>query len=76
MFILFEHLLFRAWEKRRSQREQYTRLRLISLAPEIISKSHSLQEYDERNLFVRQKINSRWEKRLKKVFYYGDLDTD
>jgi len=29
-----------------------------------------LQEFDERNIFVRQKINSRWEKRLKTVRYY------
>ncbi len=66
----FEHLLFKAWNKNRSQAEQYTRLRLLRLVPEIISKSHTLQEYDERSLLVRQKINSRWEQRIKTVRYY------
>jgi len=29
---------------------------------EIIKLSQTLQEFDERNIFVRQKINSRWER--------------
>ena len=29
-----------------------------------------MQEFDERKIFVRQKINSRWEKRMKVVKYY------
>lgn len=66
----FRHLLFKSWNKTRTRTEQYTRLRLLPLASEIISKSHTLQEYDERKLFVRQKINSRWEKKLKIVRYY------
>lgn len=66
----FEHLLFKEWNKTRTKIEQYTRLRLLQLAPEIIRKSHTLQEYDGRNVFVRQKINSRWENRLKLVRYF------
>ncbi len=66
----FEHLLFRTWNRGRSELEQYTRLRLLSLVPKIIAKSHTLQEYDERKIFVRQKINSRWEQRVKMVRYY------
>ena len=66
----FEHLLFKSWNKTRSRSEQYTRLRLIKVVPEILKKSHTLQEYDERNLMVRQKINSRWIKRMKRVKYY------
>ncbi len=66
----FEHLLFKSWNKSRTRGEQYTRLRLFPLAPLIISKSHTLQEYDERKLFVRQKINSRWEQRMKTVRYF------
>lgn len=67
----FEHLLFKEWNKTRTRIEQYTRLRLLKLAPQIIAKSHTLQDYDERKLFVRQKINSRWEQRMKLVKYYG-----
>ncbi len=66
----FEHLLFKEWNKTRSRVEQYIRLKLLRLAPLVISKSHTLQEYDERKMFVRQKINSRWESRLKTVRYY------
>ncbi len=66
----FEHLLFKSWNKNRTQIEQYTRLRLLRFAPEIISKSHTLQEYDERSILVRQKINSRWERRMKNVQYH------
>ncbi len=66
----FQHLLFKSWNKTRSRKEQHTRLKLLPLAPKIISLSHTLQEYDERKLFIRQRINSRWEKRLKIVRYY------
>ena len=66
----FEHLLFKNWNRTRSRNEQFARLKLLHLAPIIISKSHTLQEYDQRNILVRQKINSRWEKRLKSVKYY------
>ena len=66
----FEHLLFKSWNKTRSRSEQYMRLRLLPLVCQVISKSHTLQEYDEKQIFVRQKINSRWEKRNKMVYYY------
>jgi len=66
----FEHLLFKTWNRGRSREEQYTRLRLLPLVPKIIAKSHTIQEDDERNMLVRQKINSRWEKRMKLVRYY------
>lgn len=52
------------------QQEQTTRLRLLPLVPNIIAASHTLQEHDQRQLFVRQKINSRWEKHLKVITYF------
>ena len=67
----FDHLLFKTWNRGRSKKEQYTRLRLLPLVVKIVSRSHTLQEYDERRMFVRQKINSRWEKRVKLVRYYA-----
>ena len=66
----FEHILFKSWNRGRSEIEQYTRLRLLPKAVEVIEKSHTLQEYNEENMFVRQKINSRWERRRKLVKYY------
>ena len=59
----FQHLLFKNWNKTRLRTEQYIRLKLIKLA-------HTLQEYDERKNFVRQKINSRWETRMMIIRYY------
>jgi len=66
----FEHLLSKSWNRGRSTIEQYTRLRLLPKVEEIIMLSHTLQEYDERMMMVKQKINSRWEKRPKRVKYY------
>lgn len=72
----FEHLLFKTWNRTRKQAEQYVRLRLLPIAVKIIQKSHTLQEYDERRMFVRQKINSRWEQRAKLVRYYVFIAID
>jgi len=66
----FQHLLFKSWNRTRVRAEQYTRLRLLRLVPDIIAKSHTLQEYEERSLLIKQKVNSRWEKRMKRVRYY------
>ena len=49
----------------------YVRLKLLSLAPEIIRASHTLQEFYETSRFERRKINSRWEQRVTQVQYYG-----
>ncbi len=66
----FEHILFKEWGVRRSQVDQYTRLRLIPLAVNIIKKTGTLQELDEKNLFVRQQSSYGWAKILKNVKYY------
>jgi len=72
----FEHLLFKSWNRTRSRVDQYVRLRLFPIAVKIIRKSHTLQEYDECRMFVRQKINSRWENRAKMVRYYVFIAID
>jgi len=66
----FEHILTKSWNRGRSRADQYIRLKLLPKAMEILKKCHTLQEYNEQSMFVRQKINSRWEKNLKKVKYY------
>ena len=67
----FQHLLFKSWNRTRTRPKQYARLRLLSFAPEIIARSHTLQEYMEQRNLVRQKINSRWEQRLKLIRCYA-----
>ncbi|MFA6446773.1 MAG: hypothetical protein WCW31_00760 [Patescibacteria group bacterium] len=66
----FEHLLTRTWNRGRSSVEQYTRLRLLPKAIEVIEKSHLIQEYKESQTIVRVNSNSSWSKRLKQVIYY------
>ncbi|OGZ46162.1 MAG: hypothetical protein A3C84_04975 [Candidatus Ryanbacteria bacterium RIFCSPHIGHO2_02_FULL_48_12] len=66
-----EHIKFKEKDKARLVIDQYIRLRLLKLAPQIISKSHTLQEFFETKRFEKQKINSRWENRLIQVVYYG-----
>jgi len=66
----FQHLLSKSWGRGRTRIEQYTRLRLFPLAVRIISKSHTLQEYDKRKILIRQNINSEWQNRTNVVRYY------
>ena len=51
--------------------DQYVRLKLLKLAPEIIKRSHTLQEIFYTQKFEKQTINSRWENRLMNVTFYG-----
>ena len=66
----FQHLLFKSWNRTRNRTEQNVRLKLLPLAIELIANTYTLQEYDERKIFVRQKTSSRWCKTLKLVRYY------
>jgi len=66
----FEHLLKKSWNRGRSTLEQYTRLKLFLAVPKILSICHTLQEYDEREILVREKTNSNWLLRKKKVYYF------
>ncbi len=66
----FGHILSKSWNCGRSREEQYIRLRLLQKVVDVIKLSHTLQEYDERKMMIRQKVNARWEKRPKTVKYY------
>src|SRR5438128_2248443 len=66
----WEHLRFTGVRHARSRGDQYIRLRLISLAPEIIKASHTLQGISVRKSFEREKSHSRWESILRNVTYY------
>lgn len=68
-----DHLIFGTKKKSRtrSEQEQMVRFRILKLAPEIIARSHTLQEFNEMNSFERVKTNSRWETKMKKVKYYA-----
>lgn len=64
------HLKFKSDQKARTQEEQYIRLKLLKLAPEVLKKSHTIQGIWETKKFEEQKVNKRWEKILKGVIFY------
>lgn len=66
-----DHVKLKKFGKARSISEQYARLRLLHYAPIILRESNTLQEFSEMMNFERQKINSRWERRMVEVKYYG-----
>lgn len=66
-----EHIKFKERGKARVVNDQYIRLKLLKLAPKIISASHTLQEYFETKKFENVNANSRWQYKVVEVVYYG-----
>lgn len=66
-----DHIKFKGWNKARLTSEQYLRLKFLKLTPLVIEKASTLQEFSETKVFERKKINSRWERILTPVKYYG-----
>jgi len=66
-----KHIKFKKEKEARNRHDQYIRLKNIHLVPEIIKKSHTLQEARKERGFVQIKTNSRKEKILKDIRYYG-----
>ena len=65
-----EHLKFKQRGKVRNEQDQYMRLKLIKLAPEVLSSSNTLQGIFETKKFERVRIHSRTDIILKPVTYY------
>ena len=65
-----EHIKFQALRKARSQKDQYIRLRLLSLAPKIIQASNTLQGLSARKVFEREKSHGRWQSTMRSGTYY------
>ncbi len=55
----WEHLRFKSRSKARNKKEQYLRLKLVKYAPEIISKSHTLQGIWQTNEWEPQKSHGK-----------------
>lgn len=64
------HLKFKSDKQARTHKEQYPRLKLLYLAPEVLRKSHTLQGIWETRLLEMQKTNNRWERVMKNVTFY------
>jgi hypothetical protein len=65
-----DHIRFKAWNRRRSRFDQFTRLKLIPLAPKILSLSHTVQGKWCRKEWQRVKRHGRWEKHPREVVYF------
>ncbi|MDP2669015.1 MAG: hypothetical protein Q8P07_04245 [bacterium] len=65
-----EHLKFKGRNRARVPIDQYIRLKLISLAPQVINKSHTLQGLLERKNFEREKTHGKWQSTLRNITYY------
>ena len=66
----WKHLRFKNKHHARAQVDQYARLKLIYLIPQVISKSHTVQGILYTKKFERQKTNTRWERVMKEVIFY------
>src|SRR6267154_2691355 len=64
------HLKFKSDGKARPQQDQYSRLKLLYLAPQIIRLSRTVQGIWQTRQFEMQKTHSRWERVLKDVCFY------
>jgi hypothetical protein len=65
-----EHLKFKRREKARSENDQYMRFKLIHLASEVLTASHTLQGILYTKKFERVRIHHRTDTVLKSVEYY------
>lgn len=65
-----EHLKFKRREKARTEQDQFMRLKLIHLAPEVLKTSHTLQGILHTKKFERVRIHSRTDLLLRSVDYY------
>jgi hypothetical protein len=66
-----EHVLLKTWNRARTRDEQYARLRFIPHIANVIGNSGTLQEYTERNEFVRKQSGGHWTKVMRLVRYYA-----
>lgn len=64
------HLKFKSDERARSRHDQYARLKLLRLAPEVLRISKTVQGIWHTKRFEMQKTHSRWERVLKEVSFW------
>jgi hypothetical protein len=65
-----EHLKFKGRGRARPQQDQYMRLKLLHLAPEVLKMSHTLQGIWETKKFERIRVHSRTDTLMRNITYY------
>ena len=64
------HLKFKTDEKARSRDDQYSRLKLLHIAPRVLQLSRTVQGIWHTRQFEPRKAHGRWERVLKNVTFY------
>jgi len=67
------HLKFKSDQQARTQKEQYARLKLIRIAPEVLKRSHTVQGIWKVRQFEEQKIEGSWRHAMKEVSFFEFL---
>lgn len=65
-----EHLRFKSRERVRPDKDQFMRMKLIHLAPEVLKNTHTVQGILETKKFEKVRINNRTDTILQLVTYY------
>lgn len=65
-----KHLKFKSDQQARPRADQYSRLKLLHLAPKVLELSRTVQGIWETKIFEAQKTNSQWKHALKPVIFY------
>ena len=65
-----KHLKFKSDKQARSQKDQYPRLKLLHFAPQVISKSHTVQGIWKTKKFEPHKTSGEWKYIMKSVVFY------
>lgn len=65
-----KHLKFKADQQARPAKDQYARLKLLCLVPEVLKKSHTIQGIWKIKRFEEQKTSGGWKHILREVVYY------
>ena len=65
-----EHIKFKSWNKPRLMADQFQRLKLVHLIPQVLRESHTVQGRWETKEWERQKKHGKWQKSMKDVTYY------
>ncbi len=65
-----DHVKFKSWNKPRSRFDQYIRLKLLYLSPEILKRSHTVQGVWVTKGWERRKKYGKWEKLMVETSYY------
>jgi len=65
-----KHLKFKSNQKARTKNDQYSRLKLLYFAPQVLKESHTLQGIWQTKKFERQKTSGEWKYFMKDIIFY------